>query len=323
MRAYYEGVSGPSDRADIHFNKECFPGYFWLFPTGHGTANVGVGVALDTLPQSEVKLREMMLDMIEKDCALRRRLHGAKPIGKIAGWPLATWNPRLALHGERVMLVGDAANLINPINGEGIQTALLSARWAAESAIECVRQGDCGAEALSAYAARVETELRCDMALSCFLVQCIRNSVLNPVWLAALAIIAERAQHDPEYADLAGGILAGVVPAASALGPRVLLGTLMQAMTTLSVGALETALGGPEAIARVGLGAARFGARAALHSLENPEDWIHWLLGTAESAAELVTQVSFGAGAIPAFSVASVAPTRALSGAGGVRLLTS
>lgn len=321
VRAYYEGVSGPSDRADIYFDQECFPGYFWIFPTGPGTANVGVGVALDTLPKGDVKLREMMLELIEKDEALGDRLRGARLVGKIGGWPLATYNPRLPVHGERVLLVGDAANLINPINGEGIQTALLSARWAAECAIESIRAGDCSAEALSAYATRVEAELRCDMALSCFLVQCIRNGVLNPVWLQALRIIAERALHDPEYADLAGGILAGVVPAASALGPRMILGTLIQAMTKLSTGAISTALGGPEAIAEVGLGAARFGARTLLHSLENPEDWIHWLLGTAESAAELVTQVSLGA--IPAFTIAPIAPKRALAPAGGVRLLTS
>jgi flavin-dependent dehydrogenase len=30
------------------------------------------------------------------------------------------------------MLIGDAAGLINPLNGEGIQHALQSARWAAE-----------------------------------------------------------------------------------------------------------------------------------------------------------------------------------------------
>jgi menaquinone-9 beta-reductase len=296
VRAYYKGVRGEADRADIHFNRECFPGYFWVFPTGEGTANVGVGVALDTLPPTDVKLRELMMDLIASDEALQHRLHGAEIVGKVVGWPLATYNPSLPLVADRVMLLGDAANLINPINGEGIQTALLSARWAAEVAWRAAREDDFQAGALAEFAARVEGELRYDMALSCFLVQCIRNSVLNPLWLQALRVIAARARHDSEYADIAGGILAGVVPASSALGPRIVLGTLQQALLSLGTGAVETAvMEGPQALVGIGLATAGFGARALADALQNPEAWIRWLLQTAASTAELAGQASIGA----------------------------
>jgi len=33
VRAYYEGVTGPADRADLYFSSESFPGYYWLFAT--------------------------------------------------------------------------------------------------------------------------------------------------------------------------------------------------------------------------------------------------------------------------------------------------
>jgi flavin-dependent dehydrogenase len=39
--------------------------------------------------------------------------------------PLTTYNPALPLVGDRVLLVGDAGGLINSLNGEGIQYALL------------------------------------------------------------------------------------------------------------------------------------------------------------------------------------------------------
>ena len=33
---------------DVYFGRNSFPGYCWLFPTGKGEANVGLGMALDT-----------------------------------------------------------------------------------------------------------------------------------------------------------------------------------------------------------------------------------------------------------------------------------
>ena len=34
VRAYYDGVEGPADRADLYFAERSFPGYFWIFPIG-------------------------------------------------------------------------------------------------------------------------------------------------------------------------------------------------------------------------------------------------------------------------------------------------
>jgi flavin-dependent dehydrogenase len=37
-RAYFRNVEGPEDQLDIYFSGGCFPGYYWLFPTGKGEA---------------------------------------------------------------------------------------------------------------------------------------------------------------------------------------------------------------------------------------------------------------------------------------------
>jgi flavin-dependent dehydrogenase len=50
VRAYFEGVEGEADQADLYFSSDSFPGYYWLFPTGENTANVGVGMLQETLP---------------------------------------------------------------------------------------------------------------------------------------------------------------------------------------------------------------------------------------------------------------------------------
>jgi flavin-dependent dehydrogenase len=101
-----------------------------------------------------------------------------------------------------VLLAGDAAGLINPLNGEGIQYALLSGRWAAETVIACAASHDFSGRALGAYAARVDDELRYDLSLSRTIVQLIRNRVLDPLWLEALRIIAAQARVDAEHARI-------------------------------------------------------------------------------------------------------------------------
>ena len=50
-RGYFENVDGPQSRCDLSFTSETFPGYAWIFPTGSGQANVGVGMVVETFPR--------------------------------------------------------------------------------------------------------------------------------------------------------------------------------------------------------------------------------------------------------------------------------
>jgi flavin-dependent dehydrogenase len=47
VRAYVSEVSGPVGRANLYFSSDSFPGYYWLFPTGDGLANVALGMLLE------------------------------------------------------------------------------------------------------------------------------------------------------------------------------------------------------------------------------------------------------------------------------------
>lgn len=236
VRAYYEGVEGDEDRCDLFFSSESFPGYYWLFPTGHGRANVGVGMVLETLPPTQGKLSELLEDLIAKDPGLKDRLGNARLEGKIVGFPLTTYNPKRRVVANRLMLLGDAAGLINPLNGEGIQYALESAGWAAEVALPCLAEDRLTAEDLAPYAAHVRQRMDYDMALAGLIIQIIRNRGMNPVWLKALEIITHRARKDEAYAEIAGGVLAGLTPAKSVVGTTMILGSAKQAIMTLGVG---------------------------------------------------------------------------------------
>ena len=271
MRAYYDGVEGPSDRADLYFSERSFPGYFWIFPTGGGRANVGIGTVLRTAPPSADHLRDLLLSIVRDDRAVARRLGSARLDGKVVGWPLTTFDHRLPIVGDRMVLVGDAAGLINPLNGEGIQYALLSARWAAHVVAQAVRHGDCSADSLSPYARTVADSLRYDMALAQMIVELIRNRSLNVVWLRSLQVLAARARGDPDYARIAGGVLAGLLPASDLVSRRVLLGSLEQTASMFDAGSL---LSGTHRL-----------VRDAIH---HPGAMLAWAAGLAPAAAEVL-----------------------------------
>jgi len=291
IRAYYEGVGGPSDRADLFFSSASFPGYYWLFPASETSANVGVGMLHDTLPEASEHLPGLLEQLIEQDPALRERLGNARRVGRVSGWPLTTYNAATSLVADRVLLAGDAAGLINPLNGEGIQYALLSGRWAAETILKAAACDDFSRSALAAYADRLRRDLRYDMALAGLIVRLIRNRTFNPLWIQALRVILSRARVDPVYGDITGGVLAGMEPASSVIQPRILRGTVQQAAILLGVGAVKHTLRGPRHLLRIGMQAAGSGVSLAAETASHPVEYAQWGAEVALGAAELVGQM--------------------------------
>ena len=113
-----------------------FPGYGWIFPGPDGVANVGIGVgtlaerrsgseAVRVLPAYLRHLAELgLLDRVPSEPG-PRRLGGWLKMGMVGTVPSS----------GRVLLVGDAAGLVNPLQGEGIAQAMTSGRAAAESVL--------------------------------------------------------------------------------------------------------------------------------------------------------------------------------------------
>lgn len=292
VRAYYAGLRGDPDCCDLYFASESFPGYYWVFPTARGGANVGVGMVLETLPPTEKNLARLLEERIAHDPALRDRLAGAEPDGRIVGWPLTTYSPGRRVIADRLMLIGDAAGLINPLNGEGIQYALESAAWAAETAAVQLAAGRLDALSLAPYAKAVRERMGYDMALAGLIIQIIRNRDWNPVWLKALQIIAARARHDDAYAAIAGGVLAGLTPAKRVVSTTMIAGTLRQAVLTLGTEAVFGAVrhdGGP-----VGFGRelAQLALALGMQSAGHPGATAGWILGVGGRSVRLASHVA-------------------------------
>ncbi len=93
-------------------NGTAIPGYGWMFPAGDGTVNIGVG-ALSTMKGFKKLNLNTLLERAWRLPMSTQRRHGP-------GW----------------VAIGDAAGLVNPMNGEGIDYGLESGMLAADLFLE-------------------------------------------------------------------------------------------------------------------------------------------------------------------------------------------
>jgi geranylgeranyl reductase family protein len=176
LRAYYTGVKGLNKDGfiELHFVEESLPGYFWIFPLPNGQANIGIGMLSKYVSKHKVNLKKLMLEVLESD-KFKARFADAELQGKILGWGLPLGSKKRNISGNRFMLIGDSASLIDPFTGEGIGNAMFSGKWAAEQAQECIQQNNFSAEKLSAYDKTVYKKLGSELRVSTLLQKLIKH----------------------------------------------------------------------------------------------------------------------------------------------------
>ena len=150
-RQYYKGVTGLSDRIEIHMIKELLPGYFWIFPQVNGESNVGLGMIVKDMQSKKINLKEAMLRQIKENKLFKERFRNAQPLEDMKGWSLPIASHHRKCHFNGCILIGDAASLIDPLSGEGVGNAMISGRIAARIAIEAIKKNDFSEKFLSKY----------------------------------------------------------------------------------------------------------------------------------------------------------------------------
>jgi flavin-dependent dehydrogenase len=153
FREYYTDVKGckpENGEMEIHFIEGILPGYFWIFPAGDGLINVGTGMLLSEMDKTDAKVKKMQHEIIQNHPIFKERFKDAKLIENTSkGWMLPLGSPRgnrkfepRRSAGNRVLLIGDAASLIDPFTGEGIGNAMVSAKFASESTTKIIEGSD-------------------------------------------------------------------------------------------------------------------------------------------------------------------------------------
>ena len=169
-------------------------GYSWVFPKGDHV-NVGVGGWKSEGPRLRERLRELCA-AFEVDEAQVRDLRGHR-------LPMRGASRRPVLN--RVLLVGDAAGLVDPLSGDGMYEAFISARLAADAALELLagRSSDLEAYATrfaEAFAPLEKISWRAKLAFERFPRLAFRLATTNLSWRLFQAVV----RGDQSASDLHG-----------------------------------------------------------------------------------------------------------------------
>jgi geranylgeranyl reductase family protein len=188
VRAYYSNVSEiPDHTFEIHLVKDILPGYFWIFPVKNNLANVGLGVLSSAISKRKMDLRSSLQKVVEEIPYISDRFKNAERIGKIEGFGLPLGSRKVPMSGDRFMLCGDAASLIDPLSGEGIGQAIVSGRYAGWQTKKCFEENNFSAGFMRQYDAQVYQKFWSRHRKNHF-IQHLMNSewLLNGVFNAAL-----------------------------------------------------------------------------------------------------------------------------------------
>jgi digeranylgeranylglycerophospholipid reductase len=120
-------------------------GYIWIFPKGERKANVGIGVQVAKCKHG-ADPKYYLDKFIEKDERLRKG-----QILEIVAGGVSTCPGMEDTTADNLVIVGDAARIIDPITGGGIAHACLTGMYAGKVLVECAKRNDFSKNALKPY----------------------------------------------------------------------------------------------------------------------------------------------------------------------------
>lgn len=176
IRAYFKDIEGIEDgNNEFHFIKG-LDGYFWIFPLSNGWANVGFGIKNGTKKKDSkpTNIRKI-LDEIIRAPAFENRFKNAKLIGNINGFGLPIWTKKTPISGKRFILCGDAASLIDPLQGHGIDKAIWSGVIASKQLVACFKENNFGAEFMKQYDKMLYQKFGAELSRNYLLMKFILN----------------------------------------------------------------------------------------------------------------------------------------------------
>ena len=193
------------------------PGYVAFFR--HSNDDIDLGCYL--LPGGRVPasgLKTMLQTEVASDPYVKEALGDhAEPLERPGLAPLRLGGEARS-HGERLIVLGDAAGQTDPLTGEGIHTAMIAAKLAAAVLQEAFDEGDLSAKRLEAYHRAWMKEFGRDFPISAAAGRLINRF---PILLDTAAVAAQR--HGASFMDRFGAAMTGVKPKSLFLSPRMAL----------------------------------------------------------------------------------------------------
>lgn len=206
------------------------PGYGWIFALGDGTANVGLGAVSSTPARQSAAGTDYraLLRTWMRNAPGAWGFDAENQVGPVRGAALPMGFNRGPLYSDGAVLVGDAAGMVSPFNGEGIAYALQAGRVAADAIAQARTRttDDARERTLATYADRMRADLGGYYTLGRWFVRliehpqvmraCVRYGLPRPVVMRfVLKLLSDC--YEPRGGDWVDRVIAGltrIVPAA-------------------------------------------------------------------------------------------------------------
>lgn len=182
FRQYFTNVTPQAQSTlMVWFEPDLLPGYAWSFPLADGRANVGFGIIRGEGGKRIQQMKSTWDTLLDRPRI--RALLGpeAEPEAPHRAWPIPAQLGALPLALGRVLFVGDAAAVTDPMSGEGIGQALESGRYSVQAIIKE------GIDHPTAVRDRYEKTLRRGIGRDHQLAQALSNLLASPQ-MAELAL---------------------------------------------------------------------------------------------------------------------------------------
>ena len=151
-RGYYTNLQGMDDHVHAYFEGIPLPGYGWVFPFNENSANIGVGYWQKSgFSRLNSGNAVRVLKRFKASRYLSAVLRDAQLIAPLRSYPIRCDFVSAPTYSDRILFVGEAAGLGNPLTGEGIDFALESGRLAAQFLVERFHHGDFSLQSIREY----------------------------------------------------------------------------------------------------------------------------------------------------------------------------
>lgn len=158
IRGIYSDVKSrfETPTLELYFLKDIFPGYLWIYPIGDGLVNVGLLAKNKHILANKLDMIKYLNDIITNDKRISAQFSNANLVRLVQGGRVPISIERQRISGDRFLLVGDAASLIDPILGNGIANAMVSGEFAAWRVTKCFITNDFSSDFMEYYDNRVQ-----------------------------------------------------------------------------------------------------------------------------------------------------------------------
>lgn len=217
-RGYAHRLQADPHEILFNYDRMALPAYGWIFPLPQGRANVGagfyrVGPFRRRMPATA---RQSLAEYLENP-QVQAALGGQVALDEIKSYPLRVDFLHAPKTAPRTLILGEAAGLVNPLTGEGIDYALESGALAAEHAAAMLAADDFGGARLSKYARALQARFSRDFRYHTF----FRDTLFT--YPALLNRVLALAGRDPAFMHHLLNAALGILDPAKILAPRFLL----------------------------------------------------------------------------------------------------